>query len=206
MPRPLEFDRDRAVVRAMKLFWSQGYKATSLAALLDTMGIQRSSFYASFGDKRSLFIECLKLFGQRTADLAIQPVDADTRPEQLIHTFFAVTLMNVPEDRLHNGCLLVNSILELADTDDELSKLATQMLGYVEKAFEQALQAARQEGRWHSDLSPRQAAQILMLINQGVRVQSRKRTPREEIWSTLADALALIGLGYLTTQETHTHG
>ena len=63
MPRTPEFDRTRTLNRALKLFWARGYTATSLADLLEAMGIARSSFYASFGDKRSLFIECLEVFG-----------------------------------------------------------------------------------------------------------------------------------------------
>ena len=46
----------------MKLFWARGYLATSLPDLLEAMGIARSSFYATFGTKRELFIECLMLF------------------------------------------------------------------------------------------------------------------------------------------------
>ncbi|MEO1614160.1 MAG: helix-turn-helix domain-containing protein, partial [Pseudomonadota bacterium] len=53
----------------MSLFWRQGYQATSLADLLAAMEIGRSSFYAAFTDKRSLFIECLDLFSSRTIDL-----------------------------------------------------------------------------------------------------------------------------------------
>lgn len=191
MPRNLEFDRDRALVSAMKLFWSQGYKATSLNALLEVMGIQRSSFYASFGDKRKLFIECIQLFGQRNAALAITD---DGGPEQLIRAFFEATVLNVAEERLHKGCLLVNSILELADTDEELCRLSAEQLAAVEHAFEQALWQAEQQGRWQSNMSPAEAAAFLMTLNQGLRVQSRKRLPRETLWFTLDTALTLLGL------------
>lgn len=194
MPRPLEFDRERALTRAMKLFWSQGYNATSLNALLQTMGIQRSSFYASFGDKRTLFVECLKLFGQRTAELTLQQHNANEAPQQLISRFFEMTVLQPPDQRLHKGCLLVNSILELADTDDALCALAAELLDSMQNRFEQALHQARDQGRWHADMTPAQAARMVMLIHQGVRVQSRKRMPREDIWATLCDALALINL------------
>ena len=50
----------------MKLFWTRGFTATSLAELLEAMGIARSSFYASFHTWRELFMECLELSGDRT--------------------------------------------------------------------------------------------------------------------------------------------
>jgi len=69
MGRPLEFDRTRAVNKALVLFWRKGYQASSLADLLAAMGIGRSSFYAAFTDKRSLYFECLDLFAARTLEL-----------------------------------------------------------------------------------------------------------------------------------------
>lgn len=194
MPRTLEFDRERALIRAMKLFWAQGYNATSLSALLNSMEIQRSSFYASFGDKKSLFIECLRLFGERTAKLALADDDQQQAPEQQIWRFFAATLLDVPDARLQHGCLLVNSILELADTDPQLCALSSQQLAAVERALESALEQARQQGRWHSQLSATQAARYLTTINQGLRVQSRKGLSRQELWDSLETALQLIGL------------
>eukprot|EP01041_Mallomonas_annulata_P037775 gene37776-biopygen29696 len=45
MARPIEFDRPKALNRAMALFWRQGFQATSLVDLLAAMGIGRSSLY-----------------------------------------------------------------------------------------------------------------------------------------------------------------
>lgn len=187
----------------MKLFWSQGYEATSLRALLQAMGIQRSSFYASFGDKKSLFIECLRLFGQRTRALAALSADADREPEQVIWKFFKGTVLDVPEGRLQHGCLLVNSILELADTDEELCDLSAAQLALVQTLFEDALRQARQQGRWQVEMTPAQAALYLMTFNQGLRVQCRKRLPRDVIWATVEDALNLIGLPYPTERQVY---
>ena len=69
MARPIEFNRDKAVNRALALFWRKGYQATSLADLLAAMGIGRISFYAAFIDKRTFFIECLDLWSARTLHL-----------------------------------------------------------------------------------------------------------------------------------------
>lgn len=43
MARPKEFDPDRALAKAMNLFWCLGYNNTSLEALLKEMGIARQS-------------------------------------------------------------------------------------------------------------------------------------------------------------------
>ena len=66
MARPIEFDIMTARESAMMLFWRNGYQASSLSDLLDEMKIGRGSFYAAFGDKRRLYLECLNLFAERT--------------------------------------------------------------------------------------------------------------------------------------------
>src|SRR5258705_9315353 len=55
MARPREFDRDEVLERAMSVFWSKGFTATSTSDLVEAMQIGRQSMYGSFGDKRSRF-------------------------------------------------------------------------------------------------------------------------------------------------------
>ena len=126
----------------MKLFWARGYTATSLPDLLEAMGIARSSFYASFGTKRKLFTECLELFGDRTLSI----VDEDAKrlpPTALPRAFFEATLLDVSPRRAKQGCMMVNTVLELADVDPELNQLAAQKLSAIERAFARALRQAQ---------------------------------------------------------------
>ncbi len=62
MARPREFERDVVLDRAMQVFWSRGYEATSIQHLVDRMGIQRGSLYDTFGDKRALFFAAINRY------------------------------------------------------------------------------------------------------------------------------------------------
>src|SRR5262249_51745137 len=62
MGRPTGFSTEKALEAAMRVFWQKGYEGASLTDLTRVMGINRSSMYAAFGDKETLFQKALKRY------------------------------------------------------------------------------------------------------------------------------------------------
>src|ERR1700685_4578760 len=62
--RPRAFDAEKALDRAMQVFWRKGYLGTSLSDLTDAMGINRPSIYAAFANKNSLFHKVLDRYSR----------------------------------------------------------------------------------------------------------------------------------------------
>ena len=62
--RPLSFDRQAALDKAMHVFWERGYEAASVADLTAAMGITPPSLYTAFGDKEHLFLEAIEAYGK----------------------------------------------------------------------------------------------------------------------------------------------
>ena len=168
MSRPIEFDRAKALQRAMDLFWRQGFQATSLVDLLAAMSISRSSFYAAFGDKVGLFVECLDLFAQRTIDL-LERTRAEMPPVDALQAFFERDFVGARGTRSQWGCMLVSTVLEMAGVDDDLAARASRHLDLVQRIFRTFLQDAGATPALAEDL-----AALLMLVNEGVRVSSRR--------------------------------
>ena len=193
MARPAEFDRTRALEHAMKLFWVRGYAATSLPDLLTAMGIARSSFYASFKTKRALFMECLELFGDRTLAIVVKEA-ANTPAIALPRTFFQATLLDVSRRKAHQGCLMVNTVLELADVDRELHELASTKLDAIESAFARAFEQAQRSGQLDAQRNAQELAALVMVINLGLRVQSRKKQSLQQLRVTLESSLSMLEL------------
>jgi TetR/AcrR family transcriptional repressor of nem operon len=69
LAQPREFDESAALEAAMGCFWAAGYAATSVRDLGDAMGLGAASLYNAFGDKRTLFTQCL----DRYLDANMQP-------------------------------------------------------------------------------------------------------------------------------------
>src|SRR5258708_12315878 len=62
MGRGIEFDYDKAIDKATRLFWKTGYSNTSLRELLKVMNIGGRSFYNTAKSKKNLYLECLKYY------------------------------------------------------------------------------------------------------------------------------------------------
>ena len=186
MARPIEFDRPKAVNHALALFWRKGYQATSLADLLAGMGIGRSSFYAAFTDKRSLFVECLDLFSARTMDM-LQRGRAEMPPIDALQNFFERNFIGARGAKGHWGCMLVNTVLEMADVDGELAARASQHLSEMQHFFQACLQEAGATPARAEEL-----ATMLTLFNEGIRVSSRRRLPDAQHLEPIATTFHLI--------------
>ena len=186
MARPIEFNRPKTVNRALALFWRKGYQATSVADLLAAMTISRSSFYAAFTDKRSLFIECLDLFSARTLDM-LQRGRAEMPPIDALQNFFERSFFGARGAKGHWGCMLVNTVLEMADVDSELAARASQHLSDMQRFFQSCLQEAGATPARAEEL-----AAILMLFNEGIRVSSRRRLPDAQHLQSIAATFRLI--------------
>jgi TetR/AcrR family transcriptional repressor of nem operon len=186
MARSIEFNPATARNSALVLFWRKGYQATSLADLLDTMAISRSSFYATFTDKRSLFLACLDLFAQRSIDM-IARSRTELPPLDALHSFFVRNFLGPRGHRSQWGCMLVNTVLEMADVDDELSARASTHLEAIKATFESVLVDAHCEPKRASEL-----ADLLMLLNEGVRVSSRRNLAPDRITTAIETTFRLI--------------
>lgn len=65
--RPRAFDREDALAKATRLFWTKGYEATSMTDLTEAMGIGSPSLYAAFGSKEALYAEALNHYQQHNS-------------------------------------------------------------------------------------------------------------------------------------------
>lgn len=141
MARPQVFNQQQVIAKAIECFWLKGYSETSLSDLLSAMGISRSTFYNSFGDKRKLFEVCLQTYGQQTQQiLNMTLLSNEIIGLKAIQRFLQLVLLTPINELSSRGCLLVNTIAETATVDSGLNALAKQLMEPVKLGFIHQLQ------------------------------------------------------------------
>src|SRR3954465_13916988 len=76
--RPRTFDADKALDKALHVFWRKGFEGASLPDLTKAMGINRPSMYAAFGNKEQLFRKALDRYATGPAGYVCAALEAPT--------------------------------------------------------------------------------------------------------------------------------
>lgn len=149
MARTRAFDETEAVRKALGVFWSRGYEATSLSDLESATGLNRSSLYQAFESKRGLFSRAVALYLQEviTPRLAVFAKGPAGLPQ--VTAYFeslATTMGTAPPALTRRGCLLVNTATELAPHDAEAHRAVEDYRALLHGHLTRALEAAARAG------------------------------------------------------------
>jgi AcrR family transcriptional regulator len=166
MGRPRKFDMDEALTAVREEFWRHGYAGTSVDRLLEATSLGKGSFYAAFGDKRTLFLRVLHDYA--TARVATMR-DLHRGSRKAIEALQA-TLGPAPRPR---GCFLVNCTAELSPQDADVVAIARTTFGAFEDILTETIQRAVAEGDLPGTTRPRALASVLLAAKQGLEFLRR---------------------------------
>ena len=184
--RRLEFDRDQVVEKAMHLFWLQGYNATTVDDLLKAMGIQRSSFYNTFGGKQPLFMEVLDKYRARAPGRHLMHMQKGDSIREVVRKVLYEIVDIGAGDPQARGCLLVNSIVELAASDGDLGPQVAGDLHGMRNLLRMMIGQAQAAGEIGQHQDPEALAAFLANAISGLRVMS-KVFPNQKVLRDAAD-------------------
>jgi TetR/AcrR family transcriptional regulator, transcriptional repressor for nem operon len=186
--RPKEFDRAVAVKRAMSVFWSKGYAATSTDDLLQAMQIGRQSMYDTFGDKRRLYVEALERYQLESVAGHIKRLRSAASPLAGIEALIVGVISSDRATR-EKGCMGVGAICEFGTADPELADLRVKSGGMLHKALIERLQDAQAAGEIGETVDIERAARFRGDDHVGAsgRGKSRPGRPHSSRYGRLRD-------------------
>jgi TetR/AcrR family transcriptional repressor of nem operon len=184
MARPQEFNTAEALDRAMRVFWTKGYEATSLVDLLDATELSKSSLYAAFGDKRELFLAAYdKYRDARTHEMnAILNAGPARRA---IERFFRKIIADASSAVPSNGCMSTNQAVELAPHDATIRHRVETDFQVIENALTQTIERGQKEGSITRKRKARDLARLLVVAFPGLQVMVRAGAPRARMQTAL---------------------
>lgn len=189
--RPQQFHRDAVLDRATQVFWERGYEAASVQDLLDRMDLHRGSLYNAFGDKPSLFLECLERYCAERREAATSLLRGVGSPlgglEALVASWQDQALA---EPR--RGCLATNAAVELAGRVPAVADTLTYHFNRLERMIRTTLEHAVDGGELDHAADTRAIARWLVNAMQGLMVMARANASEETIADIAVGMRALL--------------
>jgi TetR/AcrR family transcriptional repressor of nem operon len=192
MPRPRSFDEDVVLARAVELFRARGYEATSLADLEAHLGLGRQSLYNTFGDKQALFHKALDHYRRTAGDAMVEGLNRPEAGVEAVREFFRVTIRAMTGESPRSGCLIANTITELASDDPAALLRCNRSREQLERAFRRALEQARARGELPSRVNVDAVATLLVSHNYGLNAMVKTGASAEELEAATEALLAVL--------------
>jgi TetR/AcrR family transcriptional repressor of nem operon len=146
MARPREFNRDEVLERAMQVFWSKGYAATSMRDLTEAMGLSKSSLYDTFGSKHDLFLESIDFYRDNVTIQVRSVAELEKPAMQVIAAVLGRAVDRILEPNGRRGCFLNNCAVEIGPIDDKAAERLRAGFGVMEETFLRLVRRAQLEG------------------------------------------------------------
>jgi AcrR family transcriptional regulator len=185
--RPRAFDEDRALERALRVFWKHGYEGASLTELTTAMGINRPSLYAAFGNKEGLFRRVMDRYVDKSAAMLRQAL-AQPTARAAVRELLREVVRQCTSGRIR-GCLLVQGALACGSEADAVRHDLALRRAALELELRRRFQRAVLEGDLPKGANPAALAKYVATFQHGIAVQSAGGASREELMGVVNVAL-----------------
>ena len=192
MPRVKLFDEKEVLIKAMNLFWKQGYGATSVQDLVSHLGINRASIYDTFGDKDKLFKKSFELYRKQNSEGLIQFFESRPNVKIGFSELFDNAIQEAVNDKDRKGCFVVNTITELTPNDESLFQVLEINKQIFINIFFEYLKKGKESGQLKTSQNLKSLATLFYTLYNGIRVVSKIRPNKKELTDSINVSLSLL--------------
>jgi AcrR family transcriptional regulator len=188
--RPRAFDRERALRRAMEIFWAKGYDGAALADLTAAMGINPPSLYAAFGSKEALFREAAALYQTTEGSEIWDRLSQGATARGAIESYLRASAQVFTRPDKPHGCLIVLGALHSSEDNaavsQELQNRRSENIATIRRRLERAVK----EGELRRGIDCQAIATFYVTVQQGMSIQARDGASCRTLLSVAASAMA----------------
>lgn len=190
--RPREFDRQKALDAALRIFWAKGYEPATLPELCQAMGINPPSLYAAFGNKAQLFLEAMHYYEQTYWRKLEENFQAEPDIHKAIRDYFEQAAVILVSPDLPCGCMVVVAAVNISDSEQEIIREITAMRQATRLMFLEKLRAAIRMGQIPPDTDAPALAGALNALLEGMSLLAKEGLFQSELKAIAAFAPRLL--------------
>ncbi len=173
MSRTKSYSENTVLENAMHVFWENGYEATSVRLLEKEMGINQFSIYASFKNKKTLFIRSLKQYKEYVKIHVFKNLLQENAGLTDLEFFLYQAAESDITHKKKIGCFVVNTTAELGNSDEEITQELQQYYQFIFNMLKNVLTNAIRKKEIPLSTNVEQQANFFIGVMQSVSVASK---------------------------------
>ncbi len=193
MGRPRAFNEPAALDAAMRVFWEKGYEGTTLDDLTRAMGINRSSLYATFGDKETLFRKVIARYSTGPMAPLWRALQLPTA-RAVVETLLRAMVHFLADPSHPQGCLTLQGGMACGSGAESVRRTMIDWRKSGLSRLQKRFRRAQQEGDLAPDVDPKDLARYILIVMNGLGVQAANGATKTEMTRAVEMALRSIPL------------
>jgi TetR/AcrR family transcriptional repressor of nem operon len=192
MARTKQFDERQALVAAMLVFWEKGYEGTSIHDLEQAMGLNRTSIYNAFGNKRAIFERVMACYKESVMSALFAELENAPTVKQGVRRMLNGALDMHFDEANPGGCLIVLSVVESGQYDEQMQSELQQSLQQLKAAVQARLSMAKRSGELAKDLDVGSTATTIATTMAGMMVLGKANFSKASLKKTINQVVSLL--------------
>jgi AcrR family transcriptional regulator len=192
--RPRQFDEQLALQAAMQVFWRDGYRGASVAALTSAMGINKPSLYATFSGKDQLYLRALDHYVATEAGAQVAALQQGLSLRDAVSAFLRVAVKRACDPDLPGGCYVVNAMSDCgtAGTPDAVAAATQLAFQKVSAAVKARLVEGKRDGELPANTDINSLANYFAVVMAGATLMARNGSTKAALNAVIARAIEAI--------------
>ncbi|WP_299859646.1 TetR/AcrR family transcriptional regulator [uncultured Roseobacter sp.] len=191
--RPKKFDRDEALLKAVEVFWKQGYEGASMKLLTDSMGINSPSLYAEFGDKHRLYLEAIDRYANDDGCAPLVALETEPDIELAVRAFFEAAIdYSTHHASGARGCFLASCVATSAGHVDGTAEMLRAAIEATDTRITARFDVEKARGALPSDFPSSDQAKLLFDLRQGLVFRARAGFSRGQLLADIDKGVAAV--------------
>lgn len=158
--------RQEIIEKSAPLFNVHGFAGTSMQMLVEATGFQMGGIYRHFGTKKELAKAAFQFSFEVLIERNLQLDPSASPQDRLLKIVHAYESM-VKAPKIKGGCPVLNTTIEVDDTDHEFRELVKAHFEKVLTLMISILEEGRANGSFQSSVEPREVTLFLASVLEG---------------------------------------
>jgi AcrR family transcriptional regulator len=190
--RPRTFDKNEALTKAMYVFWEKGYEGTTMADLIESIGIKAPSIYAAFGNKDAIFKEVVTHYLPIVVNGQLGTLNnIPNIYEAVDNTLKECVSLFSSNDNPHN-CLIMTAAINTSPEHIEHVEALKNIRNDYKAAWRKRFEKAILDNQMINEANPNELAEYFTTIIQGMALRAKDGVSRDDLVKTSEIAIKIL--------------